>query len=108
MKAQNGMKPQDILILLKLVCLKDYKWRYSDLAHLLEMSQSEVFESLERSRIACLVDGEKRKVFRSALTEFLNYGLKYAFPAEPGSLCRGMPTAHSAPPLAGKIVSSDI
>ncbi len=107
MKAHPGMKPQDILVLFKVICLKDSKWRYSDLAHALEMSQSEVFESLERSRIAGLVDGEKRKVFRGALVEFLSYGLKYAFPAEPGPLCRGMPTAHSAAPLADRIVGSE-
>ncbi|MEO5971263.1 MAG: hypothetical protein ABIQ95_15155 [Bdellovibrionia bacterium] len=108
MKTHSGMRPQDIVILLKLVCLGDLKWRYSDVAHDLEMSQSEIFESLERSRIAGLVDGKKRKVFRLAFLEFLTYGLRYAFPVEPGPISRGMPTAHSAPPLVEKIMSSDI
>jgi len=44
---------------------------------------------------------------KSALQEFLVHGIKYAFPAEPGRLCRGIVTAHSAPPLAEKIVSSE-
>lgn len=108
MKAHLGMRPQDVLILLKIICLKDHPWRYSDVAHELGMSQSEVFESLERSRIAGLVDAEKRKVFRSALTEFITHGLKYVFPVEPGPLCRGIPTAHSAPPLVGRILASEI
>ena len=107
MKAHSGMRPQDILILLKLVCLKNTSWRYSDIAQSLNMSQSEVFDSLERSRIAGLVNAEKRNIFRSAFFEFLIYGLKYVFPAEPGPLCRGIPTSHSAPPLASQIIASD-
>lgn len=101
------MRPQDILVLFKVVCMKGSKWRYIDLAHALEMSQSEVFESLERSRVAGLVDEEKHKVFRAAFIEFLNYGLRYVFPTLPGPISRGMPTAHSAAPLAKRIITSE-
>lgn len=38
-----------------------------------------------------------------ALLEFLVGGVPYAFPAEPGPETRGIPTAHSAPPLVGEI-----
>lgn len=31
--------------------------------------------------------------------DFLQYGIGYAFPAKPGPLVRGVPTAHSGPPL---------
>ena len=44
---------------------------------------------------------------RSALLEFIVHGLKYVYPVQPGPLCRGIPTAHSAPPLAGKMVSNE-
>ena len=40
-----------------------------------------------------------RKPMKSAMEEFLIYGLKYAFPAIPGPISRGMPTAQSAPPM---------
>ena len=46
-------------------------------------------------------------VMKAALLEFLVHGIKYVFPARPGLLLRGMPTAHSAPPLAGRIISSE-
>jgi len=29
--------------------------------------------------------------------EFLEHGVRYVFPAEPGSLTRGVPTAHAHP-----------
>ena len=44
---------------------------------------------------------------KSALEEFLIHGLKYVFPAEPGPLSRGVPTAHSAAPLSKKIISNE-
>jgi hypothetical protein len=37
--------------------------------------------------------------------EFLIHGLKYVFPAYPGALVRGVPTAHSAEPLKGLLIA---
>ena len=42
---------------------------------------------------------------RNALSEFLIYGLNYVFPAEPGSIVKGVPTAHSASPIKEKIIA---
>ena len=39
------------------------------------------------------------------MEEFFIHGLKYCFPAEVGATQRGIPTAHSGPPLADNIVS---
>jgi len=44
---------------------------------------------------------------KSALLEFLVHGLKYVFPVSPGAMTSGIPTAHSAPPLNKRIVSSE-
>lgn len=108
MKAHSGMRPQDIVVLCKLLSLKDSpEWRHIDLARELGLSQSEITESLERSRIAGLVDPSKRKPIKTTLLDFLLHGLKYVFPTEPGKICRGIPTAHSAKPLKGKIVSGE-
>lgn len=106
MKAQAGMKPQDVLVLLKILTAKDSAWRQLDLAHELGMSQSEVAMALERARNAKLIDSSKKKLSKSALVEFLVHGLKYIYPVEPGALVRGIPTAHSAPPLSKWIVSN--
>jgi hypothetical protein len=105
MKKHSGMRPQDIVLLLKMVALDRRPWRIIDLASSLHMSQSEISEALHRSRISGLVDVTKREVHRTSLLEFLLYGLRYVFPAQPGGLARGMPTAHSAAPLAQHIVS---
>src|SRR5690606_37706976 len=41
-----------------------------------------------------------------ALYGFVMNGLKYVFPARPGPLVRGIPTAHAAPVLAGCLFSA--
>jgi DNA-binding transcriptional MocR family regulator len=82
-------------------------FRLVDLAAELNLSQSEISLALERAKNSGLVDSSKRKPLATALAEFLIHGLKYAFPAKRGSLERGMPTAHSAPPLVERIVSEN-
>ena len=100
MKKHNGMRPQDIVVLLKIIALKSDDWYNSDLARSLKISASEISEVLNRCKIAGLVDSRKRKVHMNSFTEFLIHGLKYVFPAEPGGIVRGIPTAHSAPPVS--------
>lgn len=107
MRANAGLKPQDILVLLKMVATKDRSWRVIDLAQELGLSPSEVSMALERSKRSGLLDLSKKKVVWPALLEFLLHGLRYVYPAAPGPLCRGVPTAHSAPPLAKQIVSDE-
>lgn len=91
------MRPQDIVILLKIITLDGEDWQLKDLANSLYISNSEVSESLERSLYAHLIDFEKRHVQRANLLDFLLHGMKYVFPAQPGILTRGVPTAHSHP-----------
>jgi len=107
MGVQQGLKPQDVLVILKIVTLGEQPWRVIDLAQKLGISASEVSMGLERARRVGMLGPEKRKVMRAPLLEFLVHGLKYVFPAEPGPMCRGIPTAHSAPSLAHKIVTQD-
>ncbi|MFA6316921.1 MAG: hypothetical protein WC943_05830 [Elusimicrobiota bacterium] len=106
-RAQQGLKPQDILLLLKLLASAGKRWRLVDLAMELGLAQSEVSASLERAKRSGLIDPEKKSPNKSALEEFLIHGLKYVFPAEIGMLARGIPTAHSAPPLAKRVVSGE-
>lgn len=107
MKKHNGMRPQDIVILLKIIALKHDDWKNSDLAYSLQISASEITEALNRCKIAGLVDSKKRKVHINSFKEFLIYGLKYVFPAEPGAVVRGIPTAHSAYPINEQIASGN-
>lgn len=106
MKKHNGMRPQDIVVLLKIISLGDDKWRNIDIANAIGISPSEVSEALNRCRIGKLIDSKKRKVNMSSFTEFLVYGLKYVFPTEPGAIVKGTPTAHSASPIKEHISSA--
>ncbi|MFC2112260.1 hypothetical protein ACFLTA_03250 [Bacteroidota bacterium] len=108
MKKHNGMRPQDIVILMKIIALEHDNWRNLDLAHSLHISASEVSEALNRCKIAGLIDHRKRNIHPNALKEFLIYGLKYVFPAEPGGIVKGIPTAHSANPIKKNFMSDSI
>jgi hypothetical protein len=97
MKSHNGMRPQDIVILLKILTIPGSNWQYRDLSFSLYLSISEISESLQRSHIAGLIDESKRNVHRQSLMEFIRYGLHYVFPQSPGTMVTGIPTAHSYP-----------
>jgi len=97
MKPHKGMRPQDVVILLKIIAKGNVPWQNKDLASELSMSSSEITESLNRSQIAELIDPTKKEVNTHSLINFLVYGLRYVFPSKPGALVRGVPTAHSAP-----------
>jgi hypothetical protein len=93
------LKPQDIPILLKTHLWQDRQWRYSDLAKSLGMSALEVHSSLKRSTVAKLYNPLTQQPHTPHLLELLIHGLKYIYPATPGTLVRGMPTAHGISPL---------
>lgn len=101
------LKPQDIVILLKLVTLGNRPWSYSALALELGMSPSEVHSGIRRAAAARLFDTQRNVPVMRSLQEFLVHGVKYAYPPDRGQLTRGMPTSYAAPPLNSLIVQSD-
>ena len=86
---QQIMSHLDIVILLKIIAYKDEPWYQVPLAKELFISQSEVSKSLVRSKFAGLLDNECKQIFKLALMDFLQYGIKYVFPQQPGTLVRG-------------------
>jgi hypothetical protein len=103
-----ALKPQDVMVLLKLVSIGNISWSYNGLAVELGMSPSEVHAAAKRALAAQLaVKREDRLVpnIRN-LEEFLVHGIRYVFFPEWGGLTRGMPTLFAASPLAEKIVPS--
>ncbi|WP_274475398.1 hypothetical protein [Mangrovimonas aestuarii] len=106
MKKHNGMRPHDIVILLKIVSKGDENWLMKDIANELFISNSEVSESLNRSVMAGLIGSDKKRIMKTALLEFISSGLKYVYPQKPSAMDRGVATAHSAPPLNQHIQSN--
>jgi hypothetical protein len=107
MKKHSGMRPHDIVIMLKMAAKPSKRLLMKDLALELGISASEVSESIHRSMLAGFVSADKQKIIKFALLEFLHHGLKYVFPQKPGALVRGMATAHSAAPLNHIIQSEE-
>lgn len=101
------LKPQDIVILLKLVAIGEQPWSFSSLANELAMSQSEVHSGIKRAMASRLYDPNRKVPILRSLLEFLIHGLKYVFPPDSGRLTRGMPTSYAAPPLNAIIVQTD-
>ncbi|MCF8307958.1 MAG: hypothetical protein K9I68_03020 [Bacteroidales bacterium] len=107
MKKHRGMRPHDVVVLLKIASKGDKSWLMKELANELEISASEISESINRSIPAGLVSSDKKTLNKLALLDFLKSGLQYVFPQQPGPLTRGLETAHSASPLKNQISSNE-
>jgi hypothetical protein len=107
---QLSLKPQDLVVLLKLVSASEKPFTYGSIGRALFISASEIHASLTRARVARLVtsdhDGEIT-VAREALRELLLRGAQFVFPAVTGPMIRGIPTAHASPAMRDFLVQSD-
>src|ERR1035437_9024613 len=95
------MKPQDILIALKIASLRDHAADVSlrRLAEETGVSLSEASAACSRLLQVGLLSFGERRIVGAALFEFLVHGLKYVFPITTGDVSRGMPTGYAADPL---------
>lgn len=102
------LKPQDLLVCLKLCFLPNKKPTYTVLGAVLGMEESAVYRAVKRAQNSRLLHQNELCPNFLALEEFLIHGAKYAFPTNyKGGLTRGTPTAHAAPPLNNLIVADD-
>lgn len=103
------LKPQDIVVVLKIVALDDEPWSYSQLALELGMSTSESHAAVKRAIAAGLLNDSEQSVQpnRNAIAELLEHGVRYVFFAQRGELTRGIPTAHAAAPLSKHILQNN-
>jgi hypothetical protein len=106
------LRPQDVVVVLKLLASGFNPWSYARLGEELLMSPSHVHASVARAETAHLLAafnisssarrrgrGVLPEPNRNNLKEFLIHGVKYAFPVQRGGLTRGVPTAEGASPL---------
>src|ERR1700730_6603859 len=103
------LKPQDIMVVLKLCSYERKRPPMAMIAADLNMSPSEIHAAIKRLQQARLLHGPElqEKPNLSALEEFLLHGVKYAFPAEHGQLTRGGPTSLAATPRKDALASGD-
>ena len=104
-----NLKPQDVVVALKLFGYPNGRPPISIVASDLRLSPSEVHGAIQRLRSSKLLHGPvlKDKPNITGLEEFLIHGLKYAFPAEHGEVTRGVPTSYAAEPLKSEIATSN-
>jgi len=102
-----SLKPQDIVVCLKLATWPDDNWRYETLAFSLGLSVSETHAAIKRLRWARLLDGTSKRPLRRNLLEMLNSGIKYFYTAQSGGQVTGLPTAFSASPLIEHLAKPD-
>ncbi len=106
---QLTLRPQDLVVLLRLSLNDGPAPTYAALAAELSLTASEIHAGIERAVAAKLAykDAQgKPAVVMQALRLFLIHGASYSFPATRGEYTRGMPTSYAAPPLNSKIVAS--
>ncbi|UOQ54801.1 hypothetical protein [Hymenobacter cellulosivorans] len=105
MRKHNGMRPQDVVVLLRILTFSTTTWQGKDLATALLISPAEISDALRRCQYARLLQADGRTVQQQALLWFLLHGLPYAFPAHPHDFVQGLPTAWSALPELSRLRS---
>jgi hypothetical protein len=105
---QIVLRPQDLVVLLRLALERGPTPPYATLAADLGLTASETHAAVERAVAAQLARkdaGGKATVVREALRLFLQHGARYCFPATRGGMTRGLPTGYAASPLKELIVA---
>lgn len=105
---QIVLRPQDLVVLLRLSLVAGAAPSYAALASELGLTASEVHAGVERAMAAQLARKDaagRPAVIHEALQLFVQHGARYCFPATRGGSTRGMATGYAAPPLNGLIVA---
>ncbi len=100
------LKPQDCLILLKLLANPNEEWSQRKLSKELCVSLAEVNAGIKRlieARLMRKGKGSQLIPLLAASEEFLISGMKYMFPGRLGEFTRGIPTAYATPLFSKKI-----
>lgn len=100
------LKPQDLLVLLKVAAHPPQRWTYAALGAALFISASETHASVKRAVASGLAVAPARGAWspvRPSLLEFVLHGVRYIWPATMGPIKRGVPTAFGAEPLASQL-----
>ena len=106
---QWALKPQDLVVALKLVAMRGERVPYSELGKQLRLSQFEAHAATRRlvaARLATDIEGEIKPIM-ATLKNFVYYGAPYCFPPVRGEMTIGFPTAYGVNPLKEKVLFAD-
>ena len=106
---QLTLRPQDLLVLLRLSLPSKASFSYASIALELGLTASETHAVVERAIAAQLAfKNVKNKpvVIQEALKLFVVHGARYCFPAMRGEMTRGVPTGHSAAPIKNLVIAA--
>ncbi len=100
-----NLKPQDIVVAMKLVAIGQKNWTYNQISYELGMSPSEVHSAVKRLLKVNLARKQDDTIVpnRKNLQEFLVHGIQYVFVPDRGGMTRGLPTVFAASPLNKQI-----
>lgn len=103
------LKPQDLVVAIKLAFIAEGRRTFVLLARELLLSASDIHNSSQRLEQAGILAADRTQglaVIKPALQEFLLHGMRYAFPAVFGGISQGMPTAAAGPTLSELLLAS--
>lgn len=107
--SQWSLKPQDIAIAFKLVCLDGLSITYASLAKAMHLSVFEAHSCVARltnARLIANIDGVQ-KIVLPAFGPLIQHGAAYFFPAVRGAVTVGIPTAYAVSPLNNQLLFAD-
>jgi hypothetical protein len=102
------IKPQDIVVLVKLISLGRKNWSQNSIANEICLSPSQINDAFKRLVSSGLLtpyqSPNKPEPIIQACEEFFIHAIKYVFPVKLGEVVRGIPTSYAAPSLNNQIV----
>jgi len=106
------LKGQDIVILVLLRLRPRQEWTYEAISKSIRISSSQCYAAIQRLQQARLLIFSSENVLwrvpSDNFKEYVIHGLKYHFPAQIGSLVRGIPTAHSAEFVSKNFIANGV
>lgn len=102
---KSMLKPLDLYVLVALLALPPTpEWTQASFAGHLGLPQPALTRSLQRLAEAGLWERTDRRVDVAGAEGLLVHAVRFLAPARLGQATRGLPTAHSAPPL-GRLIA---
>lgn len=106
MRQNRVIKPQDVVILGKLISEKVWPSQ-KDIGDSLKLSQAEISHALKTLDQIGLISLTTKKINKLAVTEFITHGLKYIYPIEKKGTGRGMLIGPSSTTFKGRVQSDE-